>query len=137
VATNHGYMVWDTLRVNDALIGQPQMCGSWCRPTNSPGRSPCATVSNSPTASQCAVAHHTSIARWAVRNPFGQQLALQTDEMKPLDDKRFQIRLKKRFRQMTYALGSQGCFIMPERMSKTPATDQGVHRLRAVHLQAG
>ena len=27
VATNHGYMVWDTLYgINDALIGQPQMC---------------------------------------------------------------------------------------------------------------
>ena len=66
----------------------------------------------------------TSIARWAVKNPFGQQLVAQTNEMKPLDDKRFQIRLKKRFRQMTYALGSQGCFVMPERISKTPATEQ-------------
>ena len=27
VAINHGYMVWDTLYgINDALIGQPQMC---------------------------------------------------------------------------------------------------------------
>ena len=51
-------------------------------------------------------------------------MSAQTDEMKPLDDKRFQIRLKKRFRQMTYALGSQGCFIMPERMAKTPASEQ-------------
>ena len=44
--------------------------------------------------------------------------------MKPLDDRRFQIRLKKRFRQMLYALGSQGCFIMPERMAKTSANEQ-------------
>ena len=27
VATNHGYMVWDTLYgVDNALVGQPQMC---------------------------------------------------------------------------------------------------------------
>ena len=27
VATNHGYMVWDTLYgIDDALIGKPQMC---------------------------------------------------------------------------------------------------------------
>ena len=44
--------------------------------------------------------------------------------MKPLDDKRFQIRLKKRFRQMTYALGATNCFMMPERMAKTPAIEQ-------------
>ena len=44
--------------------------------------------------------------------------------MKPLDDKRFQIRLKKRFRQMLYALGAQQCFMMPERVAKTPATTQ-------------
>jgi peptide/nickel transport system substrate-binding protein len=66
----------------------------------------------------------TSIARWQTRNPFGQTLAAQTDEMKPLDDKRFQIRLKKRFRQMLYMLGSQNCFVMPERMAKTPSTEQ-------------
>ena len=57
-------------------------------------------------------------------DPFGQTLAAQTDEIKPLDDKRFQIRLKKRFRQMTYALGATGCFVLPERMAKTPASEQ-------------
>ncbi len=66
----------------------------------------------------------TSLARWAVRDPFGQQLAAATDEMKPLDDKRFQIRLKKPFPQMLFALGGRACFMMPERVAKTPATEQ-------------
>ena len=127
VATNHGYMVWDTLYgVNDALIGQPQMCAghevssdelTWTFTL----RDGLKFTDGEPVR---GVDCTTSIARWAVKNPFGQQLSAQTDEMKPLDDKRFQIRLKKRFRQMTYALGSQGCFVMPERMAKTPASEQ-------------
>ena len=127
VAINHGYMVWDTLYgINDALVGQPQMCAghevssdelTWTFTL----RDGLKFTDGEPVR---GVDCTTSIARWAVKNPFGQQLAAQTEEMKPLDDKRFQIRLKKRFRQMTYALGSQGCFIMPERMAKTPATEQ-------------
>ena len=122
VATHHGYMVWDTLYgIDDALIGRPQMCAghdvspdelTWTFTL----RDGLKFTDGEPVRGiDCT----TSIARWAVKNPFGQQLAAQTDEMKPLDDRRFQIRLKKRFRQMTYALGSQGCFVMPERMAKT------------------
>jgi len=32
--------------------------------------------------------------------------------------------LKKPFRQMTYALGARNCFMMPERMARTPASEQ-------------
>ncbi|MBV9251442.1 MAG: ABC transporter substrate-binding protein [Acetobacteraceae bacterium] len=66
----------------------------------------------------------TSLARWAVKDPFGQQLFSITNEVKSLDDRRFQIRLKKPFRQMLYALGARNCFMMPERMAKTPASEQ-------------
>ena len=55
----------------------------------------------------------TSLARWAIKDPFGQQIASQTEEMKPLDDKRFQIRLKKPFSHMLYALSARQCFMMP------------------------
>ena len=127
VAFNHGYMVWDTLYgINDALVASPQMCAghevssdelTWTFTL----RDGLKYTDGEPVRPiDCT----TSIARFSVKNPFGQQLALQTDEMKPLDDKRFQIRLKKRFRQMTYSLGSQGCFIMPERMAKTPSSEQ-------------
>src|SRR6266542_2649647 len=127
VAINHGYMVWDTLYgIDDALVSQPQMCAgqevsadelTWTFTL----RDGLKFTDGEPVR---GVDCTTSIARWQVKNPFGQTLATLTEEMKPLDDKRFQIRLKKRFRQMLYALGAQSGFIMPERMAKTPATEQ-------------
>jgi len=59
-----------------------------------------------------------------VKDPFGQVIAALTEEMKPLGDKRFQMRLKKPFPQMLFAFGSRACFMMPERIAKTPATEQ-------------
>jgi peptide/nickel transport system substrate-binding protein len=127
VAINHGYMVWDTLYgIDDALVGKPQMVGghevsgdelTWTFTL----RDGLKFTDGEPVR---AIDCTTSIHRWQGKDPFGQTLATLTEEMKPLDDKRFQIRLKKRFRQMTYALGAGNCFVMPERMAKTPASEQ-------------
>ena len=127
VAINHGYMVWDTLYgINNALVGQPQMLAghevssdelTWTFTL----RDGLVFHDKEPVR---AIDCTTSITRWQVKDPFGQTLAARMEEIKPLDDKRFQIRLKQRFRQMTYALGAGNCFIMPERMAKTPATEQ-------------
>jgi peptide/nickel transport system substrate-binding protein len=57
-----------------------------------------------------------SIKRWAQRDFFGKRMASQLDEMKPLDDRRFEIRLKKPFSHLLYGLGATSCFIMPERI---------------------
>jgi peptide/nickel transport system substrate-binding protein len=65
-----------------------------------------------------------SLKHWASRDSFGQQLTRVTNEIVALDDRRFQIRLKKPFRQMLYGLGARSCFMMPERMAKTPASEQ-------------
>ena len=69
-----------------------------------------------------------SITRWAKRDPFGQRLAALTDEMKALDDRRFEIRLKRPYAHMLYGLGATTCFIRPERLALTDAfkaiTDQ-------------
>ena len=65
-----------------------------------------------------------SIARWAQRDTFGQQLWAILDEIKTLDDRRFSIRTRKPFRLMTYALGARYCFVMPERVAKLPASEQ-------------
>jgi peptide/nickel transport system substrate-binding protein len=72
VATNHGYMVWDTLYgVNDALIGQPQMCAghevssdelTWTFTL----RDGLKFTDGEPVR---GVDCTTSIARWAVKNP--------------------------------------------------------------------
>src|SRR5580700_1287506 len=98
VAINHGYMVWDTLYgIDNAGIGQPQMLAgyevsddklTWTFTL----RDGLLFHDNAPVRGIDCV---TSIARWSKRDPFGQQLALQTNEMKALDDKRFTIRLKR------------------------------------------
>ncbi|GAC1338586.1 MAG: ABC transporter substrate-binding protein [Acetobacteraceae bacterium] len=127
VAINHGMMVWDTLYgIDNSLTARPQMCAG--QETSADELTWTFTLRDGllfhDSAPVRAVDCTTSIERWSKKDPFGQRLAALTEEMKPLDDKRFQIRLKKPFRQMLYALGAQYCFIMPERMAKTPATQQ-------------
>jgi peptide/nickel transport system substrate-binding protein len=126
-AATHGYMIWDTLfGIDGTLTAQPQMLAGY---ETSPDeltwtftlRDDLKFHDNEPVRSiDCT----TSIARWAVKNPLGQTLTSRTHEMKPLDDKRFSIRLKQRFRQMAYAMGAGNLFVMPERMAKTPASQQ-------------
>jgi peptide/nickel transport system substrate-binding protein len=65
-----------------------------------------------------------SLRRWASRDSFGQQLSAAASEIVAMDDRRFQMRLKKPFRQMLYGLGARSCFMMPERMAKTPSSEQ-------------
>jgi peptide/nickel transport system substrate-binding protein len=127
VAINHGYMVWDTLYgINNATVAQPQMVAgheisddklTWTFTL----RDGLLFHDNEKVrAADCV----TSIARWSKRDPFGQKLASQTEEMKALGDNKFSIRLKKPFPLMTYALGADGCFIMPERIASTDAFKQ-------------
>ena len=127
VAINHGYMVFDTLYgIDDAVEAQPQMCAG--HEVSSDGLTWTFTLRDGlrfhDKEKVRAVDCTTSITRWAAKDPFGQQLASLTEEMKPLDDNRFSIRLKKPFSQMLYALGARNCFMMPERMAKTPASEQ-------------
>ncbi|WP_369127894.1 ABC transporter substrate-binding protein [Paracraurococcus ruber] len=68
-----------------------------------------------------------SIARWARRDALGQKLTSLTAEMKPLDDRRFEIRLTKPFPLLLHAFGkvTTPClFIMPERVAQTDAFQQ-------------
>jgi peptide/nickel transport system substrate-binding protein len=127
VAINNGYMIFDTLYgIDDSLTSRPQMCAghevssdelTWTFTL----RDGLLFHDNEPVR---AIDCTTSITRWWVKDPFGQYLASLTNEVKPLDDKRFQILLKKPFHQMLYALGAQNAFVMPERMAKTPASEQ-------------
>lgn len=65
-----------------------------------------------------------SINRWSKRDPFGQQMAARLDEMKVLDDKRFEIVLKRPYAHLLYGLGATTCFIRPERLAKTDISKQ-------------
>jgi peptide/nickel transport system substrate-binding protein len=64
-----------------------------------------------------------SVARWAQRDLFGRRLAAQLEEMRALDDRSFEIRLKAPYNQLLYGFGATSCFIMPERVARTPSTE--------------
>jgi peptide/nickel transport system substrate-binding protein len=127
VATIHGYMIWDTLYgIDDGLIAQPQMVEG--HEVSADGltwrlklREGLKFHDGAPVRSADCIA---SIARWGKRNGFGQQLSGLTNEMVVVDDRSFDIKLKKKFPVLPYALGANGCFIMPERMAKTDAFQQ-------------
>lgn len=57
-----------------------------------------------------------SIKRWAQRDLFGKRMNAQLNEMKAIDDRNFEIRLKKQFSLLSYGLGATSCFIQPERI---------------------
>ena len=127
VAINHAYLVYDTLYgINAAGECLPQMCAghevsadqlTWTFSL----RDGLVFHDNEKVRAQDCV---MSVKRWATKDPFGQQLMLTANEMAALDDRRFQIRLKKPFRQLLYAFGARNCFVMPERVARTPASEQ-------------
>ena len=128
VAQNHGLMVYDTLYGIDAsLTPQPQMVAghdlsddklTWVFTL----RDSLLFHDGSPVrAIDCAA----SINRWGKRKGFGQKLLSLANEIRPLDDKRLQIRLKEPFPQMMFALGGPDiCMIMPQRVAETDAFTQ-------------
>lgn len=68
-----------------------------------------------------------SIRRWGARDPFGQTLLAATDELRALDDRTLQFRLKRPFALLPAALGkpvSTLCVIMPERLALTDPYSQ-------------
>jgi peptide/nickel transport system substrate-binding protein len=127
VAIIHAFLVYDTLYgINTAGECLPQMCAG--HEISSDELTWTFTLRDGLVfhdkekvrAQDCVM----SVLRWAARDPFGQQMMLNTNEVAALDSRRFQIRLKKPFRQMLYGLGSRNCFIMPQRVARTPASEQ-------------
>jgi peptide/nickel transport system substrate-binding protein len=85
-----------------------------------------------------------SINRWSKRDPFGVRMAALLDEMTAIDDKTFEIRLKRPYAHMLYGLGATTCFIRPERLAKTDigtqitdATGSGPFRFLAKEFVTG
>ena len=139
VAFNHGLMVYDTLYgIDETLTAQPQMVAgheisddklTWTFIL----RDGLLFHDDEPVRAADCVA---SINRWGKRKGFGQKLLSVAHEIKPLDDKRFQIRLKTPFPLMTFALGGPDiCMVMPQRSAEvdpfqqiTDATGSGPFR---------
>jgi peptide/nickel transport system substrate-binding protein len=130
VTRNFGYLVFDTLfSLDKDFKPQPQMVDRW-------------TVSDDKLiyrftlrdglkwhdgqlvrAADCVA----SIERWGKRDTLGQKLMEAVGDIKPVDDKSFEIRLKSPFPLILDALGklsSNVPFMMPQRLASTDAYQQ-------------
>jgi peptide/nickel transport system substrate-binding protein len=122
VTANHAWMVWDTLfGVNAAQQAKPQMADGYT--ISDDGRTYLIKLreglrwhDGEPVRAQDCAA---SLARWAVRNTFGQTAAKSVDEWGVADDKTVKITLKRPFPLLIDAIAVQNSFIMPERLAKT------------------
>src|SRR5262249_21000685 len=126
VAQEHGYLVFDTLYgIDDAGSLRPQMCAghdlsddklTWTFTLRDEllfhdGENVLAKGCVQP------------LRRRRLRDSFGQVMMAVADYIAVLDDRRFRIRLRKPFSQMLYGFGARNCFMMPERLAKTPSSE--------------
>jgi peptide/nickel transport system substrate-binding protein len=126
ITYNHAYMVYDKLYGWDGYQIRPQMAVghdisqdelTWTFTL----RDGLVFHDEEPVLARDCVA---SIKRWGSRDSFGQILIRYVDELVPVDDKRFAIRLKKRCPQLLFGFGARQSFIMPERVASRPDTEQ-------------
>ncbi len=121
---NHGYMCWDTLYgIDSQFRPQPQLAEGHL--VEDDGKRWTFTLRDGPTfhdgekvRAQDAVA---SIERWMPKDTHGQTLRARLDQIRALDDRRFEIRLKRPFGLLLDALGkasSYPCFVYPERFAR-------------------
>ena len=147
---NHGHMCWDTLYGLDAaFVPQPQLAEGHV--VEDDGRRWTFTLRDGPlfhdgekVRAQDAVA---SIQRWLPRDTHGQTLAQRLDAIRVIDDRRFEIRLKRPFALMLEALGKVSgypCFVYPERFARidptqpfTEVVGSGPYRFAADERVAG
>jgi peptide/nickel transport system substrate-binding protein len=130
---DHGHMCWDTLYGMDAAFAvYPQLAAGHV--VEDSGKRWTFTLregprfhDGEPVRAADAVA---SIRRWMPRDSHGQVLAQRVDDIRVLDDRRFEIRLSRTFGPLLDAFAkpwSYPCFIYPERFAKidptTPFTD--------------
>ena len=125
IVRNHGYMIYDTLFAMDAnLQVKPQMVDKWTVSDDKLTwtftlRDGLLWHDGTPVTSDDVV---PSLRRWAVRDPLGQILWTKVTEIKAVDPKTFQIRLKAPTGIMLEALGKPSSvvpFIMPKRVAET------------------
>ncbi len=125
---NHGHLCWDTLYgVDESFRPQPQLAEGHVVADD--GKRWTFTLRDGPTfhdgqkvLARDAVA---SIRRWLPRDTHGQVLAQRLDDIRVIDDRRFEMRLKRPFGPMLDALGkafSYPCFIYPERFAAMDPT---------------
>jgi peptide/nickel transport system substrate-binding protein len=122
IAFNASYMYADQLfGLNSKLLPQPQMVEGYELSDDRLNyrfklREGLFFHDGEPVRAQDAMA---SINRWSQRDLFGKRLASLLNEMTAVDDRTFDIKLKKPFAQLIYGLGATSCFILPERIANS------------------
>lgn len=130
ITGTHGLMVFDTLYgLDEHFQAQPQMVAGHV--VEDDGLTWTLTLRDGlrfhdgePVLARDAAA---SIARWAARDMYGQEIAARANEIVALDDKRVRLRLKQPFSVLPDALGKNGpsiCVVMPERLARTDPAQQ-------------
>src|SRR3984957_19990476 len=125
VTANHAWMVWDTLfGVNAAQQAKPQMADGYT--ISDDGRTYLIKLreglrwhDGEPVRAQDCAA---SLARWAVRNTFGQTIAKVVDAWGTADDRTIKVTLRQPFPLLIDAIAkpdAQIAFMMPERLART------------------
>ncbi len=143
----HGYMVWDALFALDAKLNPHPQAAAGAEVSSDEltwtitMRDGLIFHDNAPVLARDAVA---SVKRWMLKDPIGSTIAAILNEIRALDDKRFQIVLKQPFRTMLFSLASRNIFIQPERLAAIPPSEQfkevigsGPYRFIADEFQAG
>lgn len=131
ITRNHGYMVYDTLFSVDVDSNpKPQMVETW--ETSDDGlrwtfrlREGLKFHDGAPVTSEDVIA---SLERWMKRDLTGGRLAAVLEEMRPVDERQFEVVLNKPFGPMLDALGKPSSlvpFIMPKRIVEA-AGDQNI-----------
>jgi peptide/nickel transport system substrate-binding protein len=126
MSRNHGYMIYDTLfAVNDKMEVKPQMVEKY----DVSGDKLTYTFTlrdglkfhdGAPVTTADVI---PSLQRWAKRDGMGQKLFDFVKELKPVDDKTFQLVLKEPYGLVLDSLGKPSSnvpFIMPKRIAETP-----------------
>ncbi len=147
---NHAHLCWDTLYgIDDGFVPQPQLAEG--HRIEDDGKRWIITLRDGPTfhdgekvLSRDAVA---SIRRWMLKDTHGQTLANYLDEIRVIDDRNFELRLKRPFGSLLTGLAKASaypCFIFPERFAEidpakgfTEVVGSGPYRFMADERMVG
>jgi len=130
ISTHHGFMIYDTLfALDEKLEVRPQMVERWSVSGDQLTwsfslRDGLAWHDGSPVTADDCVA---SLKRWAARDGMAQKLMSFVVELKAVDDKTFQMRLREPYGLVLATLGkptSNVPFMMPKRVAETDPNTQ-------------
>ena len=125
VTRNHGYMVYDTLfAMDEAFKPKPQMVDAWKVSEDRlvwtfTLREGLSWHDGAPVTAEDCVA---SLRRWAARDDMGRRLLEATAELRALDSRSFEIRLRSPYGLVLESLAKPGSnvpFMMPARLAET------------------